>query len=182
MSTGNAVSQVGTRAANAVFGPIGSALDAISAGFNRLPKAVRLALLVLGVVFAYALPLLNLPIITTPDSDFGGVLFDAAAYALIAVGLNIVIGYAGLLDLGYVGFYATGAYTVGVLTEFHGHWPFFLALPVAIVVTMVAGLILGISESIVLIHPSLGASWAPAVSFILLLVILGVRPQGLFGR
>jgi branched-chain amino acid transport system permease protein len=48
--------------------------------------------------------------------------------------------------------------------------------------TVAAGLILGISESIVLIHPGLGASWAPAVSFILLLVILGVRPQGLFGR
>jgi len=48
--------------------------------------------------------------------------------------------------------------------------------------TVAAGLILGISESIVLIHPGLGASWAPAVSFILLLIILGVRPQGLFGR
>src|ERR671924_1255943 len=46
--------------------------------------------------------------------------------------------------------------------------------------TVAAGLVLGISESIVLIHPSLGASWAPAVSFILLLIILGVRPQGLF--
>jgi branched-chain amino acid transport system permease protein len=48
--------------------------------------------------------------------------------------------------------------------------------------TVAAGLVLGISESIVLIHPSLGASWAPAVSFLLLLVVLGVRPQGLFGR
>jgi branched-chain amino acid transport system permease protein len=48
--------------------------------------------------------------------------------------------------------------------------------------TIAAGLILGISESIVLIHPDLGASWAPAVSFTLLLVVLGVRPQGLFGR
>jgi branched-chain amino acid transport system permease protein len=48
--------------------------------------------------------------------------------------------------------------------------------------TVAAGLILGISESIVLIHPSLGASWAPAVSFTLLLLVLGVRPQGLFGR
>ena len=46
----------------------------------------------------------------------------------------------------------------------------------------VAGLILGISESIVLMHPGLGASWAPAVSFMLLLLMLGVRPQGLFGR
>jgi branched-chain amino acid transport system permease protein len=48
--------------------------------------------------------------------------------------------------------------------------------------TVAAGLILGISESIVLIHPSLGASWAPAVSFTLLLLVLGIRPQGLFGR
>ena len=48
--------------------------------------------------------------------------------------------------------------------------------------TVAAGLILGISESIVLIHPSLGASWAPAVSFTLLLLMLGIRPQGLFGR
>jgi branched-chain amino acid transport system permease protein len=48
--------------------------------------------------------------------------------------------------------------------------------------TVAAGLILGISESIVLIHPSLGASWAPAVSFALLLIVLGVRPQGMFGR
>lgn len=48
--------------------------------------------------------------------------------------------------------------------------------------TVAAGLILGISESIVLIHPNLGASWAPAVSFALLLLVLGVRPQGMFGR
>ena len=66
-----------------------------------------------------------------------------ASYALVAVGLNIVIGYAGLLDLGYVGFYAIGAYTTGVLTSQHWHWPFFLALPVAIAVTMVTGVILG---------------------------------------
>jgi len=46
--------------------------------------------------------------------------------------------------------------------------------------TVAAGLILGISESIVLMQ--FGASWAPAVAFGLLLIVLGVRPQGLFGR
>jgi len=46
--------------------------------------------------------------------------------------------------------------------------------------TLAAGLILGIAESLVLMF--LGASWAPAVSFGLLLLVLGVRPQGLFGR
>ena len=50
----------------------------------------------------------------------------------------------------------------------------------ATVARMAAGLILGISESIVLML--FGASWAPAVSFGLLLLVLGVRPQGLFGR
>jgi branched-chain amino acid transport system permease protein len=48
--------------------------------------------------------------------------------------------------------------------------------------TLAAGLILGIAESMVLIHPHLGASWAPAVAFGLLLLVLGIRPQGLFGR
>jgi branched-chain amino acid transport system permease protein len=104
---------------------------------------VRLLMIVVGVVLAYALPLIRPPFLTTTDSDFGGVMVDAASYALVAVGLNIVIGYAGLLDLGYVGFYATGAYTTGVLTSQHWHWPFFLALPCAIAVTMVTGVILG---------------------------------------
>ena len=46
--------------------------------------------------------------------------------------------------------------------------------------TLAAGLILGVAESIVLMF--LGASWAPAVAFGLLLIVLGIRPQGLFGR
>src|SRR6478609_11974347 len=96
-----------------------------------------------GILLAYALPLLRPPVLTTTGSDFGGVLVAMTSYALVAVGLNIVIGYAGLLDLGYVGFYATGAYTTGVLTSQHWHWPFFLALPVAIAVTMLTGVILG---------------------------------------
>ncbi|MGZ4475090.1 MAG: branched-chain amino acid ABC transporter permease [Nocardioides sp.] len=111
--------------------------------FNAQPKAAKIGIGVLFALFFYALPLLRPPIITTTDIDFGGVLFSSAAFALVALGLNIVIGYAGLLDLGYVGFYATGAYTTGVLTSQHWHWPFFLALPVAIAVTMVTGVILG---------------------------------------
>jgi branched-chain amino acid transport system permease protein len=111
--------------------------------YNALPRLSKVMLAILFALFVYALPLLRPPIITTNSIDFGGVMFTVAIFALVAVGLNIVIGYAGLLDLGYVGFYATGAYTVGVLTSQHGHWPFFLALPVAIAVTMVAGVILG---------------------------------------
>lgn len=110
---------------------------------DDLPKGARIALLALLVVFAYALPILRPPFITTNEIDFGSVMFTAVAFALIAVGLNIVIGYAGLLDLGYIGFYAVGAYTTGVLTAYHAHWPFLLVLPVSIAVTMLSGVILG---------------------------------------
>jgi branched-chain amino acid transport system permease protein len=111
-------------------------------GFLR-SRRVRLLMIVVGIVLAYALPLLRPPLITTMGSDFGGVMVAMASFALVAVGLNIVIGYAGLLDLGYVGFYAAGAYTTGVLTSEHWHWPFFLALPCAMAVTMISGVILG---------------------------------------
>ncbi len=106
-------------------------------------RQARWLMIIGGIILAYALPIVRPPIITTPDSDFGGVLTSMASYALVAVGLNIVIGYAGLLDLGYVGFYATGAYTTGVLTSQHASWPFLLVLPIAIAVTMVFGVILG---------------------------------------
>ncbi len=94
-------------------------------------------------LFCYVLPLLEPPIISTPGTAFGGVLFTVSIYVLVAVGLNIVVGYAGLLDLGYVGFYAIGAYTVGVLTAQHATWPWLLSLPVALGVTMLSGVLLG---------------------------------------
>ncbi|GAA4095977.1 branched-chain amino acid ABC transporter permease [Nocardioides kongjuensis] len=122
---------------------VGSAWDGVLDRYAALPKPLRLVILALIGIFFFALPLLRPPILTTTGSDFGGVMFSVAAFALVSVGLNIVIGYAGLLDLGYVGFYATGAYTTGVLTVYHGSWPFFLVLPVAIAVTMVTGVILG---------------------------------------
>jgi branched-chain amino acid transport system permease protein len=117
--------------------------DGVVDRYNALPKPIKILTVVVFALFVYALPLLRPPILTTNSIDFGGVMFSVAAFALVALGLNIVIGYAGLLDLGYVGFYAVGAYTTGVLTTYHWHWPFFLALPLAIAVTMVTGVILG---------------------------------------
>ena len=108
-----------------------------------LPKPVRILLWVLLALFLYALPLLEPPLLSTPGTDFGGVLFTVTIYCLVALGLNIVVGYAGLLDLGYVGFYAIGAYTVAILTSFHANWPFLLAVPVAVAATMVSGVLLG---------------------------------------
>jgi branched-chain amino acid transport system permease protein len=122
---------------------IGRRWDRVVAGYNAQPKVLKVIVVTLVMVLVYALPLLRPPILTTNSIDFGGVMFRVVAFALVALGLNIVIGYAGLLDLGYVGFYAVGAYTTAVLTVYHFAWPFFLALPVAIAVTMLTGVILG---------------------------------------
>jgi branched-chain amino acid transport system permease protein len=64
-------------------------------------------------------------------------------YMLVALGLNIVVGYAGLLDLGYVGFYAVGAYTAAILTSFHANWPLLFALPIAVLASTISGVLLG---------------------------------------
>lgn len=108
-----------------------------------LPKPVKILIWVLLALFAYVLPLLELPLLSTPDSDFASVMFTVSIYCLVALGLNIVVGYAGLLDLGYVGFYAIGAYTVAILTSFHASWPLLLAIPAGVAAAMVSGIILG---------------------------------------
>ncbi|MGQ0521597.1 MAG: branched-chain amino acid ABC transporter ATP-binding protein/permease [Actinomycetota bacterium] len=68
--------------------------------------------------------------------------FPVGIYVLLALGLNVVVGAAGLLDLGYVAFFAVGAYTTAVLTTSHG-WTAWEALPFAVIFAMVAGVVLG---------------------------------------
>lgn len=123
--------------------PVRSFLSGVGARFRALPRPLKIVLMVAAVVFVYLLPIINPPLITTTDSDFGAVLFLCAMYALVAIGLNIVIGYAGLLDLGYIGFFAIGAYTVGVLGSQHAKLPLLLCIPLAMAVTLVSGVILG---------------------------------------
>lgn len=115
----------------------------MKAKLTSLPKPVKILLWVLLALLAYALPLLEPPLLSTPGVDFGGVLFTVSIYCLVALGLNIVVGYAGLLDLGYVGFYAIGAYTVAILTSFHASWPLLFAIPAGVAAAMVSGVLLG---------------------------------------
>lgn len=70
------------------------------------------------------------------------VLANAWFYVILCLGLNIVVGYAGLLDLGYAAFFAVGAYTTGILTSHFGI-NFWLTIPCAIVVASIAGVIIG---------------------------------------
>ncbi len=115
---------------------------------RRDPNTLVYTLLILGAV-AYPL-VMNL---ATPNPTFwmsvGG---DAGVYVLLALGLNVVVGFAGLLDLGYAAFFAIGAYTYafiasehGVVTPLHAaiHVPFWFVLVIALFVAASFGIILG---------------------------------------
>src|SRR4051812_24080416 len=69
----------------------------------------------------------------------------AILYILLALGLNIVVGFAGLLDLGYIAFYAVGAYVYALLASphFNLHLPFWLILPIGAAVAAFFGVLLG---------------------------------------
>lgn len=62
-------------------------------------------------------------------------------YIILAIGLNIVVGYAGLVDLGYAAFFAVGAYTTGILCKFG--IDFWLTIPIAVLFSVIAGIIIG---------------------------------------
>ncbi|RZU99351.1 branched-chain amino acid ABC transporter permease [Spiribacter vilamensis] len=70
------------------------------------------------------------------------IMTNALLYVVLALGLNIVVGYAGLLDLGYAAFFAVGAYSVGILTV-QFDWNFWLAIPPALLAACMAGVIIG---------------------------------------
>jgi branched-chain amino acid transport system permease protein len=83
------------------------------------------------------------------------ILVLIAISALLALGLNVVVGFAGLLDLGYIAFYATGAYTWGILsgagpikfgftrTGFWDEWGFWIILATVLLINMAIGVALG---------------------------------------
>jgi len=95
-------------------------------------KPVLLTLLSLALV---------LPLVTSGYQT--GILITALTYIVLGLGLNIVVGVAGLLDLGYVAFYAVGAYAYGLLSQQYdlGFW---VVLPVAGVLAALLGVLLGI--------------------------------------
>lgn len=117
----------------------------IQTGLTRLPKGGQLSLRVLAFgLIAYIA--LGLPQVSGPF--IAQVIVTVALFILMGLGLNITLGFAGLLDLGFVAFYAIGAYTVGLLTSYGPfglqHIPFWVAVPIAVLVAMASGGILGL--------------------------------------
>jgi branched-chain amino acid transport system permease protein len=80
-----------------------------------------------------------------PNDYVVGVMTRICLYAMLALGLNIVVGFAGLLDIGYVAFFGIGSYVYAFLASPHFgiHLPPLLILPILVAVTAVAGLLIG---------------------------------------
>ena len=111
----------------------------------------------------FALALLALPLLLQGFGNAWVRIADMALlYVMLALGLNIVVGYAGLLDLGYVAFFAVGAYLYGLLSSPHlidtfpaiaemfpagMHMPLLLIVPAAALLAGVAGVLLGAPRS-----------------------------------
>jgi branched-chain amino acid transport system permease protein len=108
--------------------------------FNNPKPTIRwLRLGLAGVVLLLLPPILGI--------FFSEILDNVSMYILMGLGLNIVVGFAGLLDLGYVAFFAIGAYVMGVMTSpelgfFNMTW--WEALPFALIASFIAGVILGL--------------------------------------
>lgn len=121
----------------------------VQAHWKSMSRVQRLSGYALAVLALYLAPWWpKIPgigwLVNTPGTQFSTVLNDQVIiFVLVALGLNVVVGLAGLLDLGYVGFYAVGAYVVGILTSQHASLPWIVALPIAVLVSMLVGVILG---------------------------------------
>jgi branched-chain amino acid transport system permease protein len=95
------------------------------------------------IIGALLLPASAIGSFMTPQSDWATVLFyPIGVYIALAIGLNVVVGQAGLLDLGYVAFFAIGGYSMAVLGTKFG-WNFWEILIVGVLLTSLSGLILG---------------------------------------
>ncbi len=130
------------RSGERITGP-GGLLAPVARAAERTPRLVLLALFVVG---AAAIPFL------TSNGYVIGVAADTMLYVLLAVGLNVAVGWAGLLDLGYIAFYGFAAYLYAVLSRGHlpdgsvllTHWATWQTVPVVVAATIVLGFLLAL--------------------------------------
>jgi branched-chain amino acid transport system permease protein len=103
-----------------------------------LPRWLGMTLIVVALL---ALPL----VLTQVGTAWVRIANLAILFIFLSLGLNIVVGMAGLLDLGYVAFYAVGAYTWALLASPHFgvHLPFWIILPIGALLACIAGAVLG---------------------------------------
>ncbi|MBO6717475.1 MAG: high-affinity branched-chain amino acid ABC transporter permease LivM [Rhizobiaceae bacterium] len=117
---------------------IGEQMSGSSLRVPGLGRALGMALF----VFAAILPFFITAVFPAQQRQFIDLAILIMTYIMLGWGLNIVVGLAGLLDLGYVAFYAVGAYSFALLAEYFG-LGFWMALPLAGILAAFWGVILG---------------------------------------
>jgi branched-chain amino acid transport system permease protein len=114
----------------------GRLAEGVVRAWSRVPVPLRFVLLLGPIAF---LPLLtnNLYVVRVGT--------ETLIYMLLALGLNVAVGFAGLLDLGYVAFFGFGAYTYAVLSSGHFGWHLatWKSIPIVVVLSALLGLVLG---------------------------------------
>ncbi len=125
-------------------GRIGTGLDpARRGGKKRAHRQTAVSRFMSSPVFAWGVMIVAIAIPFINSSSYAiRISTDALIFVMLAVGLNIVVGYCGLLDLGYAAFFAIGAYTSGILSTTFG-WPIIATIPAVLVAAVLAGLIIG---------------------------------------
>jgi branched-chain amino acid transport system permease protein len=122
---------------------LGAISDLFRDWWARQPGSVRWPLYLLLIVGALLLPSDQIGGFMSPYSDWSTLLFfPIGGYVLLAIGLNVVVGQAGLLDLGYVAFFAIGGYAMAVIGTKLG-WSFWEVLAVGILLSALSGILLG---------------------------------------
>ncbi len=112
---------------------------------RQLPSGQRRTLQIAGYAATVGV-ILVIPLVA--GLFLSQVLVLVGLYTLMGLGLNLEVGFAGLLDIGFVAFFAIGAYTVGLLTTAGplaiAHFSWWAAVPIAVVVSMIAGVLFGL--------------------------------------
>ena len=112
--------------------------------WERSNRTKRVAIVLVTIALAALLPFAGASFLATPVAAYDAVLvYPVAFFVLMSLGLNIVVGKSGMLDLGYVAFFAIGAYTMAILgtTTSLNTWEI---MPIGIAFAMIAGVVLGI--------------------------------------
>ncbi len=111
---------------------IGTVRNNVLSKFSKIPSG-----LYIGFIFLF---LVLFPFVA--NNYMIDVSITCLIYILLGLGLNIVVGLAGLLDLGYIAFYAVGAYSYSLL-NLHFHMPFWMCLPIGVVLGAAFGCLIG---------------------------------------
>ena len=107
------------------------------------------------IAVAVVAPAPGIAAFMSPYTDWTSLLFNPiGTFILLALGLNIVVGQAGLLDLGYVAFFAIGAYTLAYLGIVH-NFPFWPTVVLGVVMAAVSGVVLGAPTPVSYTHLTL---------------------------